>query len=45
MNSKAIRKIPFFPVIPLLPMGVLILGAISLAILFRRVNALEARVY
>ncbi len=45
MNSKAIRKMPLFPFIPLIPMGVMIMGAISLVILFRRVNALEARVY
>ena len=45
MSSRAIRRIPFFPIIPLVPLGFMIVGAISLAMLFRRVNALEARIY
>jgi hypothetical protein len=41
--SHAAKKIPFFPVIPLVPLALFIANAFALATLFRRVRRIEAR--
>jgi hypothetical protein len=41
--ARARRRIPFFPFIPLLPIGLLTATSIALVRLYRRVNALEVR--
>jgi hypothetical protein len=37
------RRIPFFPIIPLVPLTLLVAEAVATIVLFRRVRSLEAR--
>jgi hypothetical protein len=46
MKSKSIvrmrKRIPLFPVLPLVPLGLFIANAVAIFRLFRKVNRLEA---
>jgi hypothetical protein len=42
MKKKASRRIPFFPLIPLVPIAFMVVNVLVLNRLFRRMNALEA---